>query len=416
MSAYALVHSYGITLLKHSPIPSKVFGPPKGIIADMKQWVREYAARGEGRQSDQGCWYSTVIEPVVAANPQPRSLSLPPAIFSGAEIRQQPEIFTACIPEARVIMRTGLVISPDDRIFDQSCCWGREWFYPSDIECNTLRPLLRPTRLRGSYLTIISRTWNNYYHWFSECLTRLCVAEALPEVPILVPRNLAPFQKETLALLGFGQERLLELDEGCYEVDQLYFPSFPGTTVGFMSNWAFRSLRKAFCHGSVTKGKRLYVSRARVAHRRITNEDEIIRALEREGFTSVDGQRLTVAEQIRLYADAEIIVGVHGAGLTNILFAPAGALVIEILDPEHIVGCYYALATSLNQNYWCLLGENESVNQGRPPRKGYDDITVSLDLLLETLRAALSDRDDSSDSLPGSADTVDKCQATNVPA
>ncbi len=271
--------------------------------------------------------------------------------------------------------------------------------------------MLRPTKLPGSYMTIVSRTRDNYYHWFSECLTRLCVAEGLPEVPILTPKNLNSMQRETLALLGVGQDRLLELKEGCYEVDQLYFPSFPGTTTGYMADWAFRRLRQRFCGTRPkTEGKRLYVSRAESAHRKVTNEDEIIRALEREGFTAVVGQNLTVAEQIRLYADAEIIVGVHGAGLTNILFAPAGALVIDVLDPEHIVGCYYALAASLGQKYWCLMGNNEAVKDGRSIRKGYDHISVPVELLLETLGAAMSQRDQSSDTDQSSVDLVERSE------
>jgi len=36
------------------------------------------------------------------------------------------------------------------------------------------------------------------------------------------------------------------------------------------------------------------------------------------------------AEQVRLFASASIIVGVHGAGLSNMLFTPSGALVIEL--------------------------------------------------------------------------------------
>ena len=46
--------------------------------------------------------------------------------------------------------------------------------------------------------------------------------------------------------------------------------------------------------------------------------------------------------------------GGHGAGLTNILFAPLNATVIEFpLDP-HVDRCYGYMAMALGQDYWLV--------------------------------------------------------------
>jgi hypothetical protein len=385
--AYGVLHAVLIRTLRALPVSSKLFGPPKGIVADMKVWVAKFRARHPA--SSDSCWYKSVHESTGASLPPPRSLAPAPRIFADEQRARFPEAFTACVPDARVVMRTGVVISPDDRVFEQSCCWGREWFLPSDIEYNSVRPLLSPRKLPGGYMTILSRMSPNYYHWFSECLTRLCVADELGDLPILLPGNLTAWQRESLALLGVGGERVLQLDEGCYEVERLYFPSFPGT-VGFMADWAFRDLRRRFCGDRPRAGgKRLYVGRGGTAHRHVKNEELVMRALEKQGFVSVEAHGLTVAEQVELFANADVIVGVHGAAMTNVLFAPAGTPVIEILDPMHVVGCYYALSASLRQRYWYLFGENSAAGEGRASRKGYDDISIPLELLLRTLDAAL---------------------------
>ena len=48
--------------------------------------------------------------------------------------------------------------------------------------------------------------------------------------------------------------------------------------------------------------------------------------LEAEGYAIVVTGTLSVLEQIALFRDAAVIVGQHGAALTNLLFAPRGAL------------------------------------------------------------------------------------------
>ena len=46
-------------------------------------------------------------------------------------------------------------------------------------------------------------------------------------------------------------------------------------------------------------------------------------------FRSVNGSDMSITEQIRVFRGADIIVGPHGAGLTNALWAKAGAALVE---------------------------------------------------------------------------------------
>ena len=119
--------------------------------------------------------------------------------------------------------------------------------------------------------------------------------------------------------------------------------------------------------------------------------------------------RLSTAEKIELFRDAAIIVSAHGAGLTHLLFAPAGAKIIEALDPFHLMGgLYYQMAASLGQEYWYVFAENQAwhsripgnykdnrlwpfqggTNSANGSRKGFDDLDLPVDLLLRTIEAA----------------------------
>ncbi|MGI8424385.1 MAG: glycosyltransferase 61 family protein [Chloroflexota bacterium] len=55
--------------------------------------------------------------------------------------------------------------------------------------------------------------------------------------------------------------------------------------------------------------------------RRVANEADVIRALRPLGFEVVHAERLTFAEQIRLFSEAAVVIGPHGSGMTNVLFA-----------------------------------------------------------------------------------------------
>src|SRR5207244_2202402 len=95
-------------------------------------------------------------------------------------------------------------------------------------------------------------------------------------------------------------------------------------------------------HGSL----KVYVSRSDAEHRRLTNEADLIRMLTEQGFTVVSPGQLSFAAQVELFARARVIVGVHGAGLTNLIWAPRNCTVIE-LSPEGLGDVGYRFSSQL---------------------------------------------------------------------
>lgn len=412
LKSYERLHAALVKGVRLLPVSSRTFGPPKGLIPDMRQWIDDY----KGAHPREECWYRKIHDAGNIQRRPARTLDETPAGFQEERRVELPESFVASIPQARLLSHSGIIIAPDDRVFEESCCW-KSFFFTRDIEYNTLRRRLKSIKLEGSYLMLISRHANNYYHWFTECLSRLCIGESLPKAPILVQDGLREWQRESLALLGIASDRLVQLPMGCYEVDQLYFPSFSGYAT-FTTDWSFTwadwtllKLREKFCgKRTLEKDKRIYISRAGVAHRQVLNEDSVIRSLEREGFLIVNPTSFTVEEKIRLFGDAGLIVGAHGAGLIHQLFAPAGARLVEAVDPFHLGGVFsYQVGSALGQEYWYLFAENHARKSAKPvkdvqldrywpfktadtglngSRKGYDDLIVPVDLLLRTIEAA----------------------------
>lgn len=80
------------------------------------------------------------------------------------------------------------------------------------------------------------------------------------------------------------------------------------------------------------KGKYSYISRnpREAKQRRLMNEAELFEPLKREGFSIYTMEHMTFEEQIRLFRSSEIITGLHGAGMTWLVFCHPGTYFLEL--------------------------------------------------------------------------------------
>jgi len=93
----------------------------------------------------------------------------------------------------------------------------------------------------------------------------------------------------------------------------------------------------------------VYVSRANDIERRVVNEDEVLSVLSEFGFKRYRLEERSLVENAQLFADADVIVGPHGAGLTDIVFAGDGTL-IELFG-EKVKKPYRLLADTVGVDY-----------------------------------------------------------------
>ncbi len=84
--------------------------------------------------------------------------------------------------------------------------------------------------------------------------------------------------------------------------------------------------------------RRLFLSRRDNGRRKVLNEDELFEAVAPLGFERVVPGEMTVAAQITAFSSAHVIVAAHGAGLTNMIFTPPGAVIVELTSTaiEHM--------------------------------------------------------------------------------
>lgn len=204
----------------------------------------------------------------------------------------------------------------------------------------------------------------SYYHWFLDCLTRLEGLEYYQETtgckPVLIIDSNPPlWQIESLKLLGYSSDDYIQWNHTKVFVKKLVVPAFrqPGNWV---SPSALHWLRQrlfinipAIENQGLSFSPRVYISRCKASRRKIINEDEVMKILSPLGFVSYTLENLSFMDQIKLFLSAEIIIGPHGAGFTNIIFSQKQLTVIEFVNPLSSPH-YFLISSILGFQYWCF--------------------------------------------------------------
>ncbi|HEX2827529.1 MAG TPA: glycosyltransferase 61 family protein [Burkholderiales bacterium] len=176
---------------------------------------------------------------------------------------------------------------------------------------------------------------DNYSHWVMRNLLKLVALERdglLHSLPWLLNTDLTQYQRDYLDLLGVPPERRLLVDRGqVVRCENVIVPAMLRNPLAIRQGVEWLRARLA-AHLATPEeaADRLFVSRADAVRRRLVNEEEIYAALERYGFRKVVPGRMTALEQIAAFSRAKIVVGAHGAGLTNMVFAPPHASFVEL--------------------------------------------------------------------------------------
>lgn len=178
--------------------------------------------------------------------------------------------------------------------------------------------------------------WSNgYFHWMLDALPRLYIALLKhPNANIMLPYQFSnqEYIVSTLNTMGFNP--VMFMHKGLlYFFRRLIFQSHLAPT-GNYHDETVRNMRNAILNKlpkiSKDKGERIYISRAKANRRIILNEKELIPILKQYGFSIIYFEDYNWQQQVAICKHAKIMLGLHGAGLANMLFMPLGSKVIEL--------------------------------------------------------------------------------------
>ncbi len=234
---------------------------------------------------------------------------------------------------------------------------------------------------------------NNYYHWFSEALPRLYhIYRNTQDFVLLLPNILKEKEYVKKSLLPFKIDDIRYIDENeIIETEELIIPrqfsphvyindNITNSFRYFLINKLKENLPK------VDKGNKIYISRAGAEKRKITNEKELFPILEDHNFDIVQFEKFDWEKQVSMANNADYLVGLHGAGLTNMLFMEPGSSVLELnffIDEEMRMH-YFHLASALDIDYYYQIGQTVENPQKQ------DDVYINPDEFEKTLKFFIS--------------------------
>jgi hypothetical protein len=210
-----------------------------------------------------------------------------------------------------------------------------------------LVPLVRAARLRA---------------WGDAPLAILTAKKRPPQIDAVVD-GLRRAQKLDLSIVELGPteharlDRMLVTVNQCWNSERLYAlaEAMPDVKQVFSAAYQDRPHEKT--------GSRLYITRRGTKLRQIVNEDEVIAGLRSRGFDVIQGQWGNHHDQIAAFARARIVVGVHGAGMSNLIFSEPGTQVLEMFPSDHRKTSMLHLSAEHDLSHRPFFGSKEGFNQ-----------------------------------------------------
>ena len=224
----------------------------------------------------------------------------------------------------------------------------------------------------------------NYWHWMFDVLPRIKIISNMINIEeidnFLFPNLDQKFQTESLNLLNIPKnKRISSIKYRHIECEKIIATDHPyvirnkaSSEIQEMPLWIIHWLNEKLTKNiSNSKNndflKKIYIDRSdSISNQRLTrkiiNESEIKQKLEEKGFKSVKLGNTSLENQIRIFKNAEEIIGLHGGGFANIIFCRPNTKIIE-LKPSGAGLVISNLAEKCKLNYQVISKKPENHDQ-----------------------------------------------------
>jgi hypothetical protein len=311
-----------------APVTNPRFGPPKGSFSIYQSLSRESPPLHRIVLADQG---------------SPKTMSDSLLVISNLHQHEyQPwPIFWSKHKNARLVAPSLALLDERKRLCVESV-YGDKALKDDPAWRYAILP--KPISLAGNWTSLVSRWTPNagvptFSHWLLDALPRLALMKEFPpDTKILVPSALAGYQKETLKLLGL-LDRVRYTPEKHVVIENYYF-SAPTTMISCYNPYGVNWLRSAFLPQADKsyRGPKRFIIQRKGKTRGIKNEAEVNEFFRKLGWEIIDTEKLTFAQEIELFANAEAFAGVLGSGFTNAVWSPPGCKVITFVAGNWLDG------------------------------------------------------------------------------
>ena len=287
---------------------------------------------------------------------------------------------------------SGFVFDYDNKIVLEH--YERRRDYLERRLANNFSWLLKTIKIRFGFATVdkeldkvVPITGYGYCGWIRSNLTKLQTYEKYKELnedvpPLLIKEDAPDYVFEWLEALGFEDDiKVWQKNDRVVKADVLilssrkkrnYIPQYRRELTAFSPNryYKARSVSPSALNYLRNKirevadldkvSKRIFISREDTTERNIVNTEDLLDVIEKEGFEPYQLSNISVKEQIDLFANAEMIIAPHGAGLANTVCSK-NCKVIEIFGKK-VKPTFFMGAKKLGLDYGPIYGEDRDLD------------------------------------------------------
>lgn len=285
------------------------------------------------------------------------------------------EVDNAYISPFGVVYKHGLVVK--ESVYSM---FNARSFYPSFYKKLLLNKIIH---VDGKCAIVHNSYFQNYYHWLLEAVPRLyLLRDQASQLTLILNEDSPGFIKQYVKLFGF-KDVVYVNEQHLVKADKAIFPTFTSRGLAMyepvireMATWLMQE-------NNISTGnppsKNVFITRKSAKYRRLINEQEVIDYLSSKNFEIVTLEDLSIQQQMQLFAEAKNVIGVQGAGMSNMIYAQHAKLLITIIHEEHPDDAYYNLANINNTGCYYF----QCKGTGSFDYKNNDDLVADMNKFTE---------------------------------
>jgi len=212
-------------------------------------------------------------------------------------------------------------------------------------------------------VTIVNEWTSGYFHWFTEAVPKLIymLQQGKKSIVLLPADYHSEYHLRSLELLGVSVEiysaqivrrRNVFLPYRLAPYSAHYDPLV-------MQQMAL--IMKANLKLDINRGKRVFISRRQAANRKLINEADVIILMKEFEFQVLEFEDYNFDAQVSMMHYTDILVSIHGGGLTNMIFCKPGTKILELSLKNQVMDkCYYNLANAMDLKYYYQFCDPEN--------------------------------------------------------
>jgi capsular polysaccharide biosynthesis protein len=209
-----------------------------------------------------------------------------------------------------------------------------------------------------------NRQSKGYYHWLLETLPKILFlrTSSYKNIPIILPYNFKKilYIKFFINLLKLN---VIFIDEKkLYKIENIFYLPYISNP-GLFRKFIRLKINKIFKKNQKIHSQMVYLSRKFTTRRFIVNENKIIEFFKKNNFKIIYPEKVSYQKQIKIFQNCNFLVSAHGGGLSNMIWMPKNARVLEIRSGnDSHNNCYFNLSSLCDLKYFYFVAQNTNIS------------------------------------------------------